>query len=300
MNRHFWLRAAAAVSVITASSITALPTGCAGTTGGKRFSFDAKIGGIARDRVGPFTFVNERGWTITLTKADVTLGPVYLNIVTPLSGGQETSGQETFLNYFVKKAYASGDDHLEGGRVVGEVLAQVKFSALSSDLVTFPSQGTISEEPVRTTDLWFYPAPGVSPDTTKIDTVALDVAGTASQGSTTLRFRGALILNDAWLSESTSATQANQSIASIRRLRGIASSFLPKEGGALEVRVDVRALFRGADFSNLELNPSDADGTKVLVQSKTGKVTTDQVMTNLYQGLRSSTGTFTVRWVPKT
>ena len=290
-----WFRAAAAASMLAAISAASLPAGCAGTTGGKRFTFDAKIGGTAGGSANTFEFVNERGWTITLTKADVVLGPVYLNVVTPLSGGQES-----LLNRFVKNAYADSNDHLEGGRVVGEVLAQVKFNALSSDLVTFPSQGTITEEQVRTTDLWFYPAPGVSPDTTKIDTVALDVAGLASQGGTSMRFRGALTLNEAWLAESGSGSHASQSIASIRRVRGISSRFLPTEGGSLEVRLDIRALFRGADFSNLDANPVDADGTKVLVQSKTGSVTTDQVMTNLYQGLRSSTGTFTIRWVPKT
>ncbi len=286
------LRITAAATLFGATVIASLPSGCAGTTGGKRFAFDAKIGGTAQ---GGVSFSNERGWTITLTKADVTLGPVYLNVLTPLS-----SGQESFLNRFVKKAYAQGDDHLEGGRIVGEVLSQVKFNALSAELVTFPSRGTVTEEHVRTTDVWFYPAPGVSSDTTTIDTVALDVAGTATQGATSMRFRGALIFNDAWLTDAASGSQASQSIASIRRVRGISSSFLPTDGGVLEVRLDVRALFRGADFSNLDGNPKDADGTKVLVQSKTGKVTTDQVMTNLYQGLRSSTGTFTIRWVSKT
>jgi hypothetical protein len=279
-------------SFFAALSLT-VPSGCAGTTDRSRFGFEARAGGAATG-LSPtdFTFTNERGWAITLHKANVTLGPVYLNTVAPL-----VDGPVGLLGHFVRSARADGGDHLGGGRIVGEVLSQITFNALSSELVPFPGLGTTTDEPVRTTDVWLYPAPGVSADTTKIDTVALDVAGIARRDGRELRFRGSLVLNDAWLPDATAGQRGTTSIALLRRVRGIPSGFTPANGGSLEVRFDVRAPFRGADFSNLEASPVDREGIKLLVQSKSGKNTTDQVMTNLFQGVRATTGTYAVRWV---
>ncbi|MFO0742408.1 MAG: hypothetical protein U0270_41425 [Labilithrix sp.] len=287
--------------------------GCAGETGSKRFSFEARAGGALReDGGGPLTFSNQRGWTIKLTKADVTIGPLYLNVVPPLRDDTQglapsllrrdgiTRGSDArwaFLDLFERRAWAYGEGHLESGRIVGEVLGQLRFSALSPELVSFPVTGSITQEEIRTAEVWFYPDPGVSPDTTKIDTVALDVVGEATKGSDTVRFRGALTLNDAWQPDAPAGSRSTVPITDLRKVRGIPAPMVPSEGGHLELRFDVTRLFRGADFSNLESNPADKDGTKVLVQAKTGKVTTDQVMTNLYQGLRASTGTYDIRWV---
>lgn len=292
----------------TFALLAALATaGCASDTGETRFSFGASAGGVERPAHDPgsLTFTNERGWTITLTKATVTFGPVYLNVAPPL----REEGLSRLLDFVVKPAWADGSDHLGAGRVVGEVLGQVTFDALSSELVEFPVAGSLAQERIRTSEVWFYPKPGVAAETTKIGpkpgaaaetgTVALDVAGSATDGQATVRFRGALVLDDAWLPEATAGSRGTLSITEIRKVRGIPSAFYPTEGGRLEVRFDVEEPFRGADFSNLENNPTDADGTKILVQSKSGKVTTDQVMTNLYQGLRSATGTYSVRWLDR-
>lgn len=294
--------------VVVALGATVLPTlvdvGCSGTTGSKRFAFEARAGGKERaDGDGPLTFTNETGWTITLTKADVTIGPLYLNVIPSLSDDTQTSFPRERRGFglgdlFVKSAWAHGEGHLGSGRIVGEVLAQLRFSALSSELASFPSLGSITQEEVRTAEVWLYPAPGTSSfEATKIDTAAFDVAGEASKGDAQVRFRGALVLDDAWQPDAPAGSRSTTSITEIRKIRGIPTSFYPEEGGRLEVRFDVTRLFRGADFSNLASNPSDKDGAKVLVQSKTGKVTTDQVMTNIYQGFRQSTGTFSIRWV---
>jgi hypothetical protein len=266
-------------------------SGCATDTGSKRFSFEARIGGGSDTTGAPLTFENEKAWAITLSRATVTLGPVYLNVVAPL-----TDSKTSLLDFVIRPAWAHGEGHLDSGRIVGEVLSQVTFDALSPDLIPFPSLGTLTQEECRTAEIWFYPEPGVSPDTAKIDTVALDVAGSASRAGDTVAFRGSLILDDTWVTDQEAGTRGARDLTSIRKVRGIPASFFPSEGGHLEIRFDVARLFRGADFSNLTLNPSDADGTKVLVQSKSGSVTTDQVMQNLYQGMRETSGTYAVRW----
>jgi hypothetical protein len=265
--------------------------GCAADTGSKRFAFEALAGGSSEASGAPLTFENEKGWTVTLTKATVTLGPVYLNVVAPLTD-QKTS----LLDFLIRPAWAHGEAHLESGRIVGEVLSQVTFDALSPALVPFSSLGTITREECRTAEVWLYPEPGISPNRTKIDTIAFDVAGTASRAGESVPFRGALVLDDTWVPDQVAGTRGAQTVASIRKVRGIPASFFPNEGGRLEIRFDVSRLFRGANFENLADNPTDADGRKVLVQSKGGRLTTDQVMQNLYQGMREANGTYAVRW----
>lgn len=248
--------------------------GC-GATGNKRFAFEARAAGAPRAdgaASGAFTFDNETGWSITLRRANVTLGPVYLNVIAPR------------------------ESRLESGRVVGEVLGQIAFDALSPTEVPFPTRGTITDDEVRTVDLWFYPRAGVAPETTKIDTVALDVAGEATKGADDVRFRGTLVLDDAWLPAVQPGEPGGQTILTVRQVRGIPADFIPTEGGHLTLRFDVKACFRGADFASLAQNPEDPDGTKILVQSKSGKYLTDQVMTNLYEGMRAQNGTYSVTW----
>lgn len=263
--------------------------GCTGGTGSKRFDFEARIRGTASDQgSGGYTFENERGWSITLDRARVTLGPVYLNVIVPL-----TDPTSAMLDLLVPPAWAASESHLNSGRVVGEVLAQVSFDALSEELIAFPARGTLTQEEVRTADVWLYPEPGTPGDSKALKTIALDIAGRAERGQDVVRFRGLLKLDDSWLANQALNTRGNQSLTDIRRVRGIAASFLPSEGGALEITFDVKRLLRGADFSSLQANDSDSDGVKLLVNGKAG----DQVMTNLYNGLHESNGTYAVRWL---
>ncbi|MDB4944749.1 MAG: hypothetical protein JWP97_4283 [Labilithrix sp.] len=273
-----------------AALLSSGPVSC-GSTGSARFAFEARAGGIERDPAQPLTFVNATGWTITLTRAMVTIGPVYLNVIAPLRDDR-SSGLPRFLGI---RSALGDDDHLGPGREVGEVLAQVTFDALSPELVSFPVAGSMTQEQVRTAEVWFWPPPGAAPDTPDAGTV-LDVAGTATRAGSYVAFRGALVLDDAWATDAKPGEHSAQSLTELRKVRGIPTTFYPTEGGFLEIRFDVRALFRGAELADLSSNPTDTEGTRILVQSKAGKYTTDQVMRNLFQGTRASTGTYAVHW----
>jgi hypothetical protein len=261
---------------------------CTGGTGSKRFAFEARVRGTAPPASGSYQFVNEKGWSITLSRAMVTLGPVYLNVIPPLRGASAS-----LWDYVIRPAWAAGESHLGAGRVVGEVLSQVSFDALSSSFVDFPTTGTITQEEIRTAEIWFYPEPGTPADAAKLDTVALDLAGSAERAGTVVRFRGQLKLDDTWIANQSAGSRGNQSLIDIRQVRGIPASFFPTEGGELQIEVDVKPLLRGADFASLAGDKSDADGTKLLLPGKAG----DQVMTNLYQGLHEVEHTYSVRWV---
>ena len=56
---------------------------CGGTTGGNLIKMPLEAGGPARDASQPLTFVTGQGWTVTLTGAQVVLGPLYFNINPP-------------------------------------------------------------------------------------------------------------------------------------------------------------------------------------------------------------------------
>jgi len=264
----------------------ALALGCSPSTGSERFSFRAVAGGNPEFSGAPLTFQTESGWNVTLSEARVTLGPIYLN---SQAGLRDESA--SILNFLVKPAHAQGASHLESGRVVGEVLAQVAFDALSSNLVEFPTLGSMVSEPVRTAEVWFYPADGGAQVP-----VALRVRGRAERAARSVAFRGDLLLNEDWVASGNQGARGAQALADLRKVRGIATVFQPSAGGSLALRFDVRRLFRGANFDSLEQNPSDADGTKRLNQSKDANVPQDQVMVNLYQGLRQSSGTYTFSW----
>ena len=271
-----------------ALSLVAAPTaGCTGGTGSGRFAFTARVRGT-RVAGASYRFQNERGWDVTLTRTIVTLGPLYLNVIPPLR-----APTASLLRYFIKPAWAHGDDHLGIGRVVGEVLAQVTFDALSEEAIAFPRMGSITQEEVRTADVWFLPEPGVAPDANRLDTVALEVEGTAARNQQTVAFTGRLKLDDSWLASGMAGSRGNQSLLGIRKVRGISAAFFPLEGGSLELIFDVKRLFRGADFSGVATSSSDRAGVTALRGGASG----DQVMTNLYQGLHDVNGTYAVRWI---
>lgn len=282
-------------SLTLAGLLLGAPVSCAGTTGGEKFEFEAVIGGAERDPAQPLVFTNDYGWEVALTQADLFLGPVYLNTISPL-GGQTTWWQRWSP---VRSAFAD-PAHLGGGRVVGELLGQVSFSALSPSLVPFPVRGVISSDEVRSAEIFFYPLADVSPETSQITVAALSFAGSAVRGDESYKFRGKLVLNDDWMGNASAGDLDNRSISSIRQVRGIVTGFQPEPGGRLEIRVDVPRLFAAADFSDLSDNPFDlTDPTaRALVQAKSGKFSTDQVMRVLFENLRSTRDVYAVSWRP--
>src|SRR6185503_5135813 len=65
---------------------------CVGTTGGDLFTFDAAASGPEdADPARPFTFTSGLGYRVTLTRAKVHIGAVYVNNAFPVSGAQSTN-----------------------------------------------------------------------------------------------------------------------------------------------------------------------------------------------------------------
>ncbi|HEU4408562.1 MAG TPA: hypothetical protein VFS43_25085 [Polyangiaceae bacterium] len=281
-----------AVLAALAAGGAALPFGCAGSTGSDRFSFYARAGGVERDPSAPFEFDNDLGWRVALARAELTIGPLYLNTIAPLRQAGCRWGVP-----FVRSAHAH-DSHLGEGNIVGEVLGQVTVDLLSPEPVTFPAWGTVTRDEVRTLEVCYYPAPGQPPDAPGEGVAALRVEGRASKGAQAVAFRGELALDQTWQPSGQPGSNNYEPLRALREVRGVPADFVPTEGGWLELRIDAARLLRGASFEALAQNPLDADGvTRLLVQAKGSGRSTDPVMRALYNNLRASAGgTYAARW----
>jgi hypothetical protein len=280
-------------SFLTALALggASLPFACAGTTGSDRFAFYARVGGVARDPAAPFAFENDVGWRVELTRAELTLGPVYLNTVAALRSAARVGLP------FVRSAHAH-DSHLGDGNIVGELLAQATADLLSPEPVTFPAWGTVARDQVRTLEICYYPAPNEPPDAPGQGAVALRVAGRAERAGQALAFRGDLALDRSWQPNGQPGSNNYEPLRTVREVRGVPAVFTPAEGGFLELRVDAAKLLRGADFRFLADNPLDADGaTRLLVQGDGASRPTDPVMRALFNNLRgANSGTYAAEW----
>src|SRR6476646_9700920 len=81
----------ASISIAFASAIAIAP-GCSGSTGSGSFTFRASAAGPERDASQPFLFVTPTGWVVTLTRARIRVGPLYLNHAVPVSQTRASFG----------------------------------------------------------------------------------------------------------------------------------------------------------------------------------------------------------------
>ena len=234
-----WLLALGAAS-LTLGGAGALGLGCGDSTGQDHVSFAVQVGGFAHP-AGPVQTTTRAGWTITFTRADVALGPVYLNTLAPLACdtcSARATVRRRFEDFFVPRAWAHGESHLGAGLVVGQVTRQVRVDALSSEVRAIDGGGDGIDLEVRSAEVWRY----------NLDGAVIRVAGTASRtvdgANVEVPFEGSLVAD-----ESITTAQAPLDVA--RRVRGIPAALTLSEGGTLTVRVDPRGWFEGADFREL-------------------------------------------------
>lgn len=213
---------------------------CATGTGGSRVAFDA----VAVPTVAPVDGTIEytdaaTGWTVSLTEAEVALGPVYL-----WSGKPTLSGSLVFP--FVSTAWAGADEFL-AGYLRGEVLDQVAVDLVAGAEVPIGT-GTGTAGTSLSGELWLEP-PASGGDTFRI-------AGTATRDGVVVPFSGALTIDDSIID-----SEDGQTPALVRRVRGLPLDAELADGATLRIGVDATRWLAGADFSALLEATPDADGT---------------------------------------
>lgn len=245
-------------------------SGCGETTGGARVSFSAFAAGAESATGAPLTFTNHQGYSVTLTRAKLHIGAMYLNQTVPTSGAQETSC-------------------VLPGTYVAQVLSSIDVDVLSAQLQPFPSPGHGIETEAKVGELWLT---GGDISATEDPTVILDAAGTASLSGQSYPFEARLTIGrNRQIPTKDPAYPGSNPICKQRIVTPIFASITPTEGGKLILRVDPRGMFDGVDFSVL---PKVSDAPLLYRFSDQNDNAADL---SLFQyGLRARTQVYSFSW----
>jgi hypothetical protein len=243
--------------------------GCVGTTGGDLVTFDAFAAGPEEAVTGqPLTFDSPRGYAISLTRATLHVGAVYLNRSRVNSVGSDVS---CFLS----------------GIYVAEVTSGLDIDVLSPELQPFPEPGSGTTDRALTAEVWLFGGGDI--DDPNDSTVILDVAGTASKGGADYPFEGQLTIGENRLVPPSSAAQPGANpICKQRIVTPIAVDVTIAPGESLVLRVDPRGFFANVNFS--ELPSASVDPPVFRFDDGDG----DLASQALYDGVRSASGVYDV------
>jgi hypothetical protein len=235
--------------------------GCVGSTGGDLFTLEA----YARGSAGAGdTFVNAKGFRVTLTRANILVGAVYLNRAVPTS---VSSGTSCTLN----------------GIYVAEVAGPLVLDALSPSLQAFPGGGTATAERARSGEVWLT---GGDVNDPHDDSVILDVAGTVERDGERHEFEAALTIGDNRLGVTPPESPGLKPICKERIVSPISVDVTPARGENLLLTVDPTRFFANVDFDTL--TPDSAG----VLHFDDDPATATAASTNLYVGLRASAGVY--------
>lgn len=255
---------ALAVLVVAAAAAVA----CTGTTGGRVVTFPAAAAG-AFD--GPATFPTRAGYAVTLDRARLHVGAVYLNQTVPIANAQETSC-------------------VLPGTYVAEVTSGADVDLLSTRAQPFPASGEGIEGDAVTAEVWLT---GGDVNATDDPTIVLDVSGTATRTSDgqAFPFDGAISIGKNRAPSGGDPSQPGASpICKQRIVSPIPAAARVQPGGALLLRVDARPLFDGVDFATL--SRAAGAGGRYLFDDDAST----EAGAALYTALHAREGVYRVEW----
>ena len=230
---------------------------CVDTTGSALVTFHAAAAGPADADGGPLIVGN-----ITITRAKLHIGAVYLRLTQPSAGSQE---QPCIL-----PAYSYN----------GEVRQGLDVDLLSPDPQPFPVEGSGTADTSLVAEVWLTGGPV---DASEDRTVILDLAGTAGGKPFSASFHiGANFALPGSPGQPGAHPICKQRIVTPIRL---APTFAPAQGGTLLVRVDPRGWFSNVDFTQLPAGGAFPDGND------------DQNSQNLFNAMSATAG-YAVTFAP--
>jgi hypothetical protein len=237
-----------------------LLAGCNGTTGSGLVSFTALAGGPA-DAASPLPFTTAIGYQVSLSRARLRIGAVYLNTSNPTSGAGATSC-------------------VLPGIYVAEAFGPVSVDLLSPALQPLSALGEGTATLATTAEVWLTGGDVNAP----VDpSVILDVAGTAARGGATYPFQGSVtISNNRAIPVTSPALPGSNPICKQRIVTPIVVALTPTDGGVLTLRIDPRGMFQTVDFA--------AAPAGVIPDTNAGPGAA------LFKGLLSNAGVYQFTW----
>ena len=243
---------------------------CIQTTGGQLLDFPVAAAGASDLTAGqPLQFTGDGGWSVTLTKATLHVGAVYLDSSAPVSGAQDTPC-------------------ILPGTYLAQMTTGMDVDLLSPSPQRFPVTGHGTTGDGLVGQLWLTGARG-DIDTPDDPTKILLVEGTATLGSEVRPFVGEITIGTN--RQQSGSTSAGASPICKQRVVSVLTAVRVATQGGLLVRIDARKLFSNVDWSTLA-KFSDTYGF-------VDRPNADQPSTNLYANLHAGTGTgsaYTFTW----
>jgi len=244
--------------------------GCGGTTGSALVTFRGEASGPSDADGAPLSFTTGAGADVTLTKAALHLGAVYLNQSVPASG-------------------AAAEPCISPGIYVGELFGGLDVDLLSSKPVLFPSRGEGTETEARTAEVWLVGGGtdaradvNANDDSTRI----LDVEGSATQDGVSYPFSATVTIGANRKPNVTNAALPGANpICHQRIVTPILVDLTPENGGTLALQIDPRPMFDSLDFSKA-IEAPDAPGTYQIPDTTSG------AGGSLFKGLTASFGVY--------
>jgi hypothetical protein len=254
----------------------ALTLSCNGTTGYELVNFYTAARGPSDAVKGqPYTFDLDAQQRVTLTKATLHIGALYLTQSVPQSGGGPAP-------CVLPGTYE--------GVFVGEVLGGGDIDLLDPSPQALPV-GQGSTIPAATGQVWLTHGDVNAP----VDPFAIvTLEGSVVADGATISFSGGITLNDSTPSSATSGAGANgglpgaNQICLVRIVQGVPADLTLAQGGTLVLVVDPKALLNNANF-----------GTQSTSIELSGNATmqANQPSLNLFNNLKG-TGPYRFEWLP--
>ena len=249
-------------------ALVLLATSCSGTTGSALVTFSATASGPSDATSGPITFTNSLGAQVTLTRATLHIGALYLNQSVPASG-------------------AAAEPCVSPGIYVGQVFGPIDVDLLSPAPQPLPTQGEGTQTEAKTAEVWLT---GGDVNATEDPTVILDVEGTAVQGAQNYPFTAAVTIGSNRKQAVTNpAMPGANPICHQRIVTPILVDLTPTSGGTLALQIDPRPMFNAIDFTALT-KVSDVPLHYQVPDANTGPGAT------LFKGMFASSGVYAFTW----
>ncbi len=194
-------------------------------------TFDAYASGPA-DATSPLAFETELGFQVTLTKATMHVGAVYLTATAANLSSQDSSC-------------------IEPGRYLAEVPGPADVNLLSAAPQAFSVRGDGSVDVAVTGELW---PTGGDINATDDSTEVLALEGTATRGGMSWPFEATVTIGENRTKPTSNPALPGLNPICKRRIVVVSPIQTPIVAGkSLYVRVDPRELVRLVDFSQLDL-----------------------------------------------
>jgi len=187
-------------------------------------------------------------YEVTLTRARLHIGAVYLNRSRPISGAQ-------------------AEPCILPGIYAGQVTSPVDVDALSPATQPFPADGEGTADTAYTGEVWLF---GSDVNATDDPTPLVEVAGSAALNGTTYPFIGQFHVGaNRAVTVTDPALPGEFPLCKQRIVTGIGIDITLAQGGTLVVRIDPRLWFSNVDFAKvpLDTDPAAPAGQRKFVDS---------------------------------